>query len=575
LAGVAVHSMKPSLRPLALTVALVATLLNGCARPAPSSSSRPAKARPAGAKTASARAEAGYEQRVAAYAHFASGVSAELHQNEREALAHFVAAATADLANEEVVVQVAGRLIDAKRADEAVDLLARAAALPQAGGKVHAWLAIAYGAQGKVDLAIRADWAAIRREPLLLMAYQHLALLQQESRRPQDALRVLDEAAGQPIGNAAFFLGAAELYGQYVRLHPDEASTVKPRIVKALDRAADLRPPDLGQCQRLADSYKLMAEWDKAEALYLELLKRHPNPAYMHELLADLYLRAGKTTRAAEELKAITRENPSHEQASFFLGTIAFRENQYAEAEELFERTLLLRPEFEPAYFELAGVKLSLKKPDEALQVIDKARSRFQKTFATEFYAGLAHSQAKRYDAAVQCLTEAEVIAAASAPERLTHLLYFQLGAACERRGDYTQAEKHFRKCLELSPNFDEALNYLGYMWADRGENLEEARQFIERALQADPDNGAYLDSLGWVLFKLKQPREALGWLLQAVAKTEEADATLFEHLGDVHAELKEWDKARTAWQKSLDVEPNDAVKARLEGAPRGPGAPP
>jgi tetratricopeptide (TPR) repeat protein len=562
--------MIPPRPPLVLALALGLALLEGCARSTPSSATRGAKEGSSRGKTGAAQADAVREQRVKAYAHFASGVSAEMHQNGPEALQHFIDAARADPGNEDLVLQVAGRLIDARRADEAVDLLSRAAALPAAGGRLQAWLAIAYGAQGKTEQAIQADWAAIRRSPLLLMAYQHLSLLYQENRRPQEALRVLDEAAGQPIANAAFLVGAADLYGQYLRLHPDEASVVKPRLIRTLDRAAALKPKDLPECQRLADSYKSMGEWDKAEAIYLELLPRHPNPPFVHELLADLYLHAGRNDKAAEQLRTITREDPSHEQASFFLGTIAAHEGKFAEAEELFERTLLLRPDFEPAYYELAGVKLSLKKPEDALQVIDKARTRFKKTFATEFYAGLAHTQAKRFDEAIKCFTEAEIIAAATDPARLNHLFYFQLGAAHERKGDPAEAEKYLRKCLELSPNFDEALNYLGYMWADRGENLEESRQFIERALQAEPDNAAYLDSMGWVLFRLNQPREALEWLLKAVAKSEEPDATLYDHLGDVYANLKEWGEARAAWEKSLAVEASAPVKAKLESAPRG-----
>ena len=82
--------------------------------------------------------------------------------------------------------------------------------------------------------------------------------------------------------------------------------------------------------------------------------------------------------------------------------------------------------------------------------------------------------------------------------------------------------------------------------------------------MKKEPKNGAYLDSLGWVLFKLNQPREALTWLLKAQELTPEADATLLDHLGDVYMALNQEDKAHDAWKKSLSLEANDDVQKKL-----------
>jgi tetratricopeptide (TPR) repeat protein len=103
-------------------------------------------------------------------------------------------------------------------------------------------------------------------------------------------------------------------------------------------------------------------------------------------------------------------------------------------------------------------------------------------------------------------------------------------------------------------------------MWAEHGMKLDQARELIEKALKAEPKNAAYLDSLGWVLFKLNRPKDALPYILQAVelSKKEDEDATLYEHLGDVYAALNETAKAREAWNKSLSLEPNDEVRKKL-----------
>ena len=180
----------------------------------------------------------------------------------------------------------------------------------------------------------------------------------------------------------------------------------------------------------------------------------------------------------------------------------------------------------------------------------------------------MAYSRSKQYDTAMKHLTEAEVIARANEPQRLNQNFYYQVGAVLERKGDYAEAEKYFKKCLELSPNFAEAMNYLGYMWADRGENLEEAKKLISKAVEQEPRNAMYLDSLGWVLFKLRQPKEALEWLLKAVQEAEEPDPTLYDHLGEIYFALKDVRKAGEAWRKSVDLEANDTVKKKLESLP-------
>jgi tetratricopeptide (TPR) repeat protein len=87
----------------------------------------------------------------------------------------------------------------------------------------------------------------------------------------------------------------------------------------------------------------------------------------------------------------------------------------------------------------------------------------------------------------------------------------------------------------------------------------------IEKALEVEPDSAAYLDSMGWVLYKLEQPTEALEYILKAVELSEEPDATLYDHLGDIYETLHRTDEAQEAWRKSISIEPNDEVQRKLE----------
>jgi tetratricopeptide (TPR) repeat protein len=266
-----------------------------------------------------------------------------------------------------------------------------------------------------------------------------------------------------------------------------------------------------------------------------------------------------------EQLEAIVRDDPTNPEAYYYLGYIAYTEKKPADAADYFGKTILLNPDFPDPYYELALSQISLNKPDDALATLDKARQKFPQNYTLELCTGLAYGRKKEYKQAVQHYTAAEVIAKATDPSRLDDQFYFQLGATYERMGDYVQAEQYFEKCLQLAPDSAEAQNYLGYMWAEHDTKLDRARELIEKAVKAEPKNAAYLDSLGWVLFKLRQPKEALGYTLKAVELSDEPDATLYDHLGDIYAALNQPDKARDAWTKSLAVEPNDQIRKKLE----------
>ncbi len=130
------------------------------------------------------------------------------------------------------------------------------------------------------------------------------------------------------------------------------------------------------------------------------------------------------------------------------------------------------------------------------------------------------------------------------------------LGALLERSGRFGEAEVELREAIRLDPKSAEALNYLGYSLADRGERLDEALTLINDALTIDPWNGAYLDSLGWVYFKLGRLEDARGPLEHAVREFPN-DASVLEHLGDLYDRTGDASKARAFWQKALQA-PSD-----------------
>lgn len=162
-------------------------------------------------------------------------------------------------------------------------------------------------------------------------------------------------------------------------------------------------------------------------------------------------------------------------------------------------------------------------------------------------YLALAEyqSQAGNVAAALQVVDRA----ASKFPSNLT--VVFEAGAIYERSKRYAEAERKFREVLAKDPLHAQALNYLGYMLAERGERLDEAIGYIKRALEAEPNNGSYLDSLGWAYYRQKKFDQAEPFLRRAAEQRLRASAVQ-DHFGDVLFKLGRYDEAVGAWQRAL-----------------------
>ena len=143
----------------------------------------------------------------------------------------------------------------------------------------------------------------------------------------------------------------------------------------------------------------------------------------------------------------------------------------------------------------------------------------------------------------------------------------FLLGAALERSGRHQEAASAFERLLAAEPDFAPALNYLGYMWAERGENLARALELVQRAVALEPGNGAYIDSLGWAHFQLGEFHRAREHLERAADLLPD-DPTIWEHLADVYAALGEVEKARESYRRALAATDGDsaALRRKLDG---------
>jgi tetratricopeptide (TPR) repeat protein len=141
---------------------------------------------------------------------------------------------------------------------------------------------------------------------------------------------------------------------------------------------------------------------------------------------------------------------------------------------------------------------------------------------------------------------------------------YFSRGVSLDRVGRWTEAEKDLKKAFEMNPNEPDVLNYLGYSWIERGENLEQAVELVKRAVAARPDSGAITDSLGWGYYKLGNFQLAVE-LLERAAQLDASDPDLNNHLGDAYWQVGRKIEAQFQWNRVLTLSPSDKLKAEVE----------
>ena len=496
-----------------------------------------------------------FRNRVEGLTHYLTSRSFELRLKTSDSLKHLEAAAKADPSQETVVIRAAQQFLKIKKTDKAIEVLLRGQAVEPESVALNEWLGLTYQQAGQTEEAIAAFEAAISNPNPTLISIRGLSKLLASANRFEDAFKVLDTALTKGKLKAEFWLGVADLYRDIGLAARSKMDKIKSGIITSLDRAIALNPESPLIIHRLADYYKIWGENDKAITLFIQLIQLNPGLLSVREQLADLYMRGDKAEEAAKQLEAILRERPTNERALFALGSIKRNLDKLNEAATHFETVLKINPKFEPAYYELAGVRLFQNKPHDTLETLKNANERFEPTFINSFYTGLAQSSLHRYTNAIESFLEAEQLAQATEKNRLTHFFYFQLAAAYERNRQYETASTIFKKAIEMSPEYHNAMNYLGYMWTDINRNIDEAAKYISRANELAPDNAAYVDSLGWLYYRQGKYKEALAELRRAAKLTqEEPDATIHEHIGDALNALKQIDEAHVEWEKALGL---------------------
>jgi tetratricopeptide (TPR) repeat protein len=355
------------------------------------------------------------------------------------------------------------------------------------------------------------------------------------------------------------------------------------RVGRLLEKAATFGEKDPAVLSKVGDLYVLTRQTSKALPFYRKVVELRPSYPQIREKLAGCLIEAGQIHAAIEVIEDLVELNPLSIAAYDQLTQLYLKAGNQQKALTSAKQALLIEPQLLPRHLQVIDLLFKEKEYEGASFALEEARKRFPKAGLLTYYHAVALSQIKHHEEAMRAFEKALVEAGNSQPDMLNADFYFDYGAAAEQAGQYVKASELFRKSIELDPdNAARSYNYLGYMWIERSENLEEAGQLIRRALELDPGNGAYVDSLGWLYFKQGKFQEALTELLRAAELLPEPDAVVFEHIGDAYDKLGKNAEAVLYWQKALQLSPaNKTIATKLDKSAEnvakqpGPNPPP
>lgn len=303
----------------------------------------------------------------------------------------------------------------------------------------------------------------------------------------------------------------------------------------------------------LGDIYSILHRTDSAELAYKAGLQYDPDNVLLNRQLVSAYFDQDSFNLALPYQQKVVALTPLDRLEVRRLGMIYYHVDSLRLADSVFSYVAASGEQVPMTHYYLGAICLKQKDfaraRSEFTQMIDLAD-----TVATG-WLNLGYTYHQLNDTSAELATYGEALNHVKDGRGVTELT-FAMGAAYERAGQADSCIALLERVVAMAPEHSQALNYLGYLLADKNQRLDYAKDLIARALAQDSANGAFLDSYGWVMYRMGDFDQAVKYLEKAAAAA--PDAVVFEHLGDAFLARGKKDRADEWWRKALQLAPNN-----------------
>jgi tetratricopeptide (TPR) repeat protein len=375
------------------------------------------------------------------------------------------------------------------------------------------------------------------------IGYYYLGRISIEAGNTEQAVANFDRAIAVNQAFEPAYLAQASVYES--RQEKDKAIAVLKKYLSQVNpRNKDIR-------QHLIQLYIVTKDYAGGLAELEKLLEENPGDLDAQLRMALIYGEKKEFTKAISQLTDILKAKPAELKVRDYLGYLYEETKDFSKAMETYRYNIHLDPKFADSHVHLGVLFYRLKQFPDAVIHLDEAVRLTPKQPEPHIVLGLAHFQSEQFEKASQAFEEG----IRHNPKNAD--LHFNLGTAYDKLNRFEDVERAMETALSLDPHHADALNYLGYSYAERGVKIDQALSLTKQAVALKPENGYYVDSLGWAFYKSGMLPEALAEIKKAVALVGD-DPVIYEHLGEIYLKQQKVADAREAWLHSLEIDPSN-----------------
>jgi tetratricopeptide (TPR) repeat protein len=419
--------------------------------------------------------------------------------------------------------------------------------------------------QGKIDDAIAAHRKAIALDDGSAELRAELAGLYARQDRAIESLEMAESALQRNPDNVE----ANRILGSIYAAYTGERQPIRPgenvaeyaaKAINALEKARG-SGFDVAVEVSLGRLYVQTGAYDKAVPVLQRVVAYQPEFAEGAMLLAAAQEGAGRIDDAIGTLERLVAGNPAFYRGQLRLAELYERQQRWSDASDAYGRAHALNPKASALAARRAAALINGREPAKARDLLQRALSGAKGPLSEPMLLYLL-AEAHR---ALGEIGEARAVAqrlldASPDDERGLHVMSLIL----QEQGEHAEAERVLRRIIARDPLDANALNSLGYMFAERGERLGEAVELLQRALKIEPDNPAYLDSLGWAYFQQDRLDLADAPLTKAAGSLT-SSSVVQDHLGDLRFKQQRYAEAVEAWERALAGDGQSIDRAKIE----------